>query len=164
MHRNARIDDLDFIYELIVEGAKDGYFDKRLYTMSAAASGLRVELTSILARKQRANGLVAYAIIYEFENRPVGFILMAAGEGNKGNELWMVAIHRKYRDRGHGTRMIQGLLDQFRGKNLVLSARRAPASESMYHILLKHGFKHVTTGEEGYRGLMYDPDSPESRH
>lgn len=155
MHRYANIDDLDFIYGLIIDSAKDGHFDRRLYTMPEAARGWRVELASIISERKRINGLFASAIVYDVDEVPVGFVLMSAGEGNKGNELWMAAIHPEHRGRGHGTRMIRGVLDQFKGRNLILLARCAPASETMYRILLKSGFQHAATGEEGYRGLTY---------
>lgn len=81
---------------------------------------------------------------------------MSAGENNEGNELWIVAIDKKFRNQGHGKQMILGIINQFKGKNLMLFARCAPESEIMYQLLLQHGFNHFTTGQEGYRGLMYE--------
>lgn len=155
MHRNANINDLGFIYELIMDGAKHGYFNRKFQEIPAAANGLRLELTSILTSQVRPNGLRAYGVIYEYQNEPIGFVLMSAGEENKGNELWMAAIHPDFRGKGHGKKMIQGILEQFKRRNLMLFARCAPESERMFQLLLKNGFRHVITGKEGYRGLMY---------
>jgi len=156
MHRNANINDLSFIYEQIMEGSKHGYFNRKFQELPAAANGLKLELTSILKNKIRPNGLSSYGIIYEFNDKPVGFIIMSAGEENKGTELWMAAIHSDYQNRGHGKKMIAGVLEQFKGRNLILMARCAPESEAMFQLLLKSGFRHLATGEEGYRGLAYE--------
>lgn len=156
MHRNANIGDLDFIYEMVMDGAKYGYFNRKFQELTAAANGLRLELTSILKNQVRPNGLQAYGITYEYEGRPIGFVLMSAGEQNKGNELWMAAIHPDFREKGHGRKMVKGVLEQFKGRNLMLFARCAPESERMYQLLLNNGFRHVATGEEGYRGMMYE--------
>lgn len=48
MLRAANVSDLDFIFQLIYEGAKEGYFNTQLYEIPEATRGLRIELTSIL--------------------------------------------------------------------------------------------------------------------
>ena len=80
---------------------------------------------------------------------------MSAGPDNKGNELWMAAIDPLHRGQGEGREMIDSILDQFKGKNLSLFARCAPASERMFQMLLTRGFKQVALGEQGSRGLIY---------
>lgn len=157
MHRPATIQDVSFIYDLILDGSKNGYFNRAFCQVTGASNGLFVELTSIIAEKIRPNGLQAEALIYEHKGRSVGFIIMSAGENNKGNELWMAAIHPDHRGKGHGKAMITWVLDQFEGKNHLLFARCAPESEIMYQLLLSHGFSHMVTGDEGYRGLIYEP-------
>lgn len=155
MHRYANINDLEFIYELILEGSSYGYFNRKYKEYKEAANGLMLELMLILTEKKRINGLVSYALIYEFYGNPIGFVIMSAVEENKGNELWMVAIDKKFRNQGHGKKMILGILEQFKGKNLTLIARCATESEIMYQLLLKNGFDHIATGKEGYRGLAF---------
>lgn len=156
MHRNATINDLNFIFELIMDGAKSGYFNREFQDLPAAANGLHLELASILTDKTRANGLTAYGIIYENKGKRAGFVLMSAGEEDKGNELWMASIKPNLRGKGFGKKMIQGVLEQFKGRNLMLFARCAQESKAMFNLLSKNGFKHVATGEEGYRGMMYE--------
>lgn len=156
MLRYANINDLDFIYELVMSGAEHGFFNRQFHELPAAANGLRLELFSILASKTRLNGLMTYGIAYEHKGRPIGFVLMSTVEQNRGNELWMAAIHPDFRQMGYGKKMIQGVLEQFKGRNLMLFARCAPESESMFQLLIKNGFKHVSTGEKGYRGMMYE--------
>ena len=81
---------------------------------------------------------------------------MSTVENNKGNELYMSSIDTNYRNKGYGKKMIQGILDKFQGKNLTLLARCSNESERMFQLLLKNGFKHKATGEEGYRVLSYE--------
>lgn len=156
MLRNATMDDLDFIYELVLDGSKYGYFNRKFHGLPEAAKGLRLELASILKKQIRPNGLRAYGIVYEHDSRPVGFVVMSAGEQNKGNELWMVAVHPDFRNKGHGRKMIQGVLEKFKGRNLFLYARCAPESERMYQLLLKNGFTRRIIDENSYRVIMYE--------
>ena len=156
MHRDANIGDLDFIYDLIMNGAKQGFFNRKFQQLPAAAHGLRLEISLILESRIRPNGLKASGIIYQHKGQPIGFVLMSAGEKNKGNELWMVAIHKDFQKKGYGKKMVQGVLDKFKGLNLMLFARCSPESEKMYQLLLKNGFAHVETSEEGYRGMIYE--------
>jgi len=156
MHRHATIADLKFIYDLIIDGSKNGHYDRRFSEMPEAANGLQVNLTSILTQKIRHDGQIAYGIIYEYQNKPVGFVIMAAVKNNKGNEIWMASIHPDFRKQGFGKKMITGIFDQFKGKNLILMARCAQESKVMYQMLLKNGFKHYDTGKEGYRVLSYE--------
>ena len=156
MHRDANIGDLDFIYELIMDGAKQGFFNRKFQQLPAIAYGLRIEISLILKNGIRPNGLKANGIIYEYQGQPIGFVLMSAGENNEGNELWMVAIHKDFQEKGYGKKMVQGVLDKFKGLNLMLFARCSPESEKMYQLLLKNEFAHIGTSEEGYRGMMYE--------
>ncbi len=54
---------------------------------------------------------------------------------------------------GHGKRMILEVVSHFSGR--MLFSRLAPESEAMYHLLTNNVFNHATTGDEGYRYLMY---------
>ena len=155
MHRNANIHDLNFIYDLIMDGAKHGYFNRQYQTTIGASNGLKVELESILKNKKKYDGQTAYGVIFEHNGSPAGFVIMSAVENNKGNELWMAAVTPRLRGKGIGKKMIQGITQQFSGKNLMLMARCAPESETMFQLLLKSGFEHFDTGKEGYRGMMF---------
>ena len=155
MHRNSNINDLNFIYDLIMDGSKHGYFNREYQTLAGASNGLKLELKSILSQRKRHNGLTAYAVIFECNNKPAGFVIMSAGPDNKGNELWMASILPSLRGKGLGNKMIKGITERFVGQNVMLMARCAPESEIMYNLLLNNGFQYVATGEEGYRGVMF---------
>jgi len=154
MMRNASPSDFQFIYSLVLTEAQNGHFDRKLL-IPAATRGWELELKSVLTSGVRLNGLRSYALIWERDRKPVGFVIISAGSDNKGNELWMSAVSPNHRGRGDGKKMILEILRQFQGKNLILMARCSPESEAMFHILTTNGFNHVTTGEQGIRGLMY---------
>lgn len=154
MMRNASLGDFHFIYSMVLAEAQNGHFDRKLL-IPAATRGLEIELKSVLASRIRHNGLYAHALVWEKDKSPIGFVIMSAGPDNKGNELWMTAISPEHRGQGEGKKMILDILGHFKGKNLALMARCSPESEAMFHILTRNGFSHVTTGEQGSRGLMY---------
>lgn len=154
MMRNASPNDFQFIYSLVLMEAQHGHFDRKLL-IPAATRGWELELKSVLTNGVRHNGLHSYALIWERDRKPIGFVIMSAGPDNKGNELWMSAVSPYHRERGEGKKMILEILRQFKGKNLTLMARCSPESEAMFHILTTNGFNHVATGEQGIRGLMY---------
>lgn len=152
--RNARLEDFDFIYNLVLAEARDGHFNRQLLE-PAATQGWRLNLTSILTLKKRHDGITAYGLIWEINGNRAGFVLMSGGPGNKGNELWMAAIAPQFRRSGEGRKMVADILRQFKGKRLILAARCSVESEAMFHILTTNGFEQVSTGEEGTRTLLY---------
>jgi ribosomal protein S18 acetylase RimI-like enzyme len=154
MMRHAVPSDFQFIHNLILDGARAGHFERQLLT-PAATRGLEVELMSVLTSRVRVSGIKAYALIWESNKNPIGFVIISAGPENEGNELWLAAISPEYRDRGEGKKMILETLRHFKGKHLMLMARCAPESKAMFHILTSNGFSHVDTGKEGSRGLLY---------
>lgn len=122
MLRYAKPTDFDFIYSLIMHDAQDGHFNRDYRRIPAAANGLILEIQSILGNQIRPNGLKAYGLIYEQENKPAGFVVMSAGPENKGNELLMASIRPEIRGKKHGKRMLTAILNQFKGKNVMLFA------------------------------------------
>lgn len=154
MMRNAFPEDFQFIFNLVLTEAKNGHFARELL-IPAATRGFEIELKSVLASRVRHNGIQAYALIWERNSKPIGFVIMSAGSDNKGNELWMSALSPEHRGSGEGKKIVSEILRQFKGKNLALIARCAPESEAMFHILTTNGFSHVNTGKQGSRGLMY---------
>jgi RimJ/RimL family protein N-acetyltransferase len=156
MLRHANPADIDFIYELIMSDAKDGHYNRDYCRIPEAANGLRVELSSILTTQIRPNGLKACGYIYELNKNQVGFVIISAAPENKWTELLMASISQKLRNKKHGKKMLTTILHQYKGKNALLFARCAHESEVMYQFLLKNGFRHVATGEEGVRGMLYE--------
>lgn len=154
MMRNATPQDFQFINYHVLSEAKNGHFNRALLVPSNRP-GWDIDLSSVLAARTRRNGITAYALVWEKDKKPVGFVIMSAGPDNKGNELWMSALSPTQRGSGEGKKMILEILHQFKGKNKKLYARCAPESEAMFHILTTNGFDHVDTGEQGSRNLVY---------
>lgn len=154
MMRFAHDGDFNFINSLVLSEAKNGHFDRNLLS-PLFKSGWEKELHSVLKNRVRLDGTQAYGLIWEQNSKSIGFVVMSAGPNNEGNELWLAAIDPSYRKKGEGRRMVISVLDQFKGKNLMLMARCSPESETMFQILINHGFKHVDTGKKGSRGLIY---------
>ncbi len=156
MMRNAYPEDFQFILTLVLSEARNGNFARELL-IPAATRGFELELKSVLISGVRLNGIAAYALIWEKDDKPIGFVIMSAGPDNKGNELWMLAIWPRHRGKGEAKAMISELLNQFKAKNVWLMARCSQESEAMFHILTTNGFIHFDTNKQGYRGLMYTP-------
>lgn len=156
MLREATILDLPFIHAEILDASLEGFFSRAIAEDPSQSSGMKAEIRSIIEHRLRPSGLMAQASVYESEQNPIGFVVLSAGPENKGTELWMATINKKYRGKGHGRRMLEEVLAHFEGKNAMLLARCAPEAEIMFRLLQQNGFRHVATGDEGYRGLMYE--------
>ena len=153
MMRYANNDDFDFIFSLILKEAANGHFDRNL-SIPAATYGLELELRSILENNTRANGCYAYALIWERDGKPIGFVVMSALNGDIGNELWLAAVSSAHRSKGEGTKMINTILRQFAQQGAGLVARCAPESEAMFHILTSNGFVLDVVLKKGTRQLI----------
>jgi RimJ/RimL family protein N-acetyltransferase len=156
MLREAVLSDIPFVRDLVAIEAATGVFERKL-ALPAARNGFELELRSIVTYRRRLNGLSAQLCIWQpaRTSEPIGFVALSAGEGNKGNELWLAGISPPHRRKGHCSAMLNELLNQFKGRNLMLIARCSAESEIMFQHLLKNGFRHVATGDTGYRGLIF---------
>ncbi len=155
MLRAAKIGDLNFVFELIIEGAEKGHFSRELCESPNEAHAFRLELASILENGVNQEGMQSYGLVYESEGKRIGFMFMKAAFANRGNELWLAAIHPDYRNKGFGKAMILTVLNKFQGKNLYLYARCSPESKVMYQLLIKNGFQLNKIGSDGTRALIY---------
>ena len=148
--------DIEFIYDLILEGSRNGNFAKEYATLQETARQLKYELVSIVLQNKRLNGAYAYAVIYQITNTTIGFAILSAIEGKNGNEIYMASIQPSYRNKGYGKKMIESITEQFKNNNQILMARCHMNSEKMYQILLKQEFQYIHTGSAGYRHLVFN--------
>lgn len=148
--------DIEFIYDLILEGSTNGNFSQEYATSKENARQLKYELVSIVLQNKRLNGAYAYAVIYQSTSTTIGFAIISAIEEKKGNEIYMASIHPSYRNQGYGKKMVASITEQFKNNNQVLMARCHTNSERMYQILLKQEFQYIHTGSEGYRFLVFN--------
>jgi ribosomal protein S18 acetylase RimI-like enzyme len=157
MLRYATIDDLDFIFNLIIEGSQEGHFDERLSTMPEAAQGLRLELSLVLREQRRVYGLAAQSFMYIHKDTPIGFAILSEIENRTdATELWMVSFLKEYRNQGHCKKMINYFLKEFKKRNKDLLARCSIKSQIMFELLIKLGFKYNQTGVQGTRALSFN--------
>lgn len=151
--RNGEAGDLEFIYKLILDGAASGHFSEA-FLSKEGGKGLRINLLSILTRKQRLDSAKpAYGVIYHNDGEPVGFVINSAIIGNKGLEIWMMAISKSYQGAGHGSKLLDEVMRHLVDYKGVLMARCHPSSEVMFKMLIKRGFIHKDTGASGTRIL-----------
>lgn len=108
----------------------------------------------MLTNHRRANGCYAYALIWERNGQPIGFVVMSALDRDHGNELWLAAVSPAHRSKGEGTEMINTILRQFAQQGAGLLARCAPESEAMFHILTSNGFVLDVVLKKGTRQLI----------
>jgi len=152
MMRYGTVRDHEFILSIILKEAANGHFERDLL-LPEATRGLELELMSVLSHQRRHNGSFAYALIWERNERRIGFIVMSALEGDTGNELWLAAVAPAYRRQGEGKKMIRTVLRQFKEQGVGLMARCTPESEAMYHLLTANGFVLDGTLPQGTRQL-----------
>lgn len=152
MLRDAKIDDCDFICNLILAEAKSGHFSKELLD-PIQSQYLRQDTANIIKMQRRSNGEIARALIWEKEGIAIGFLILSSVAQGKGTELWMAAISKDYRSKGEGTKLIDDVLSRFPSTQSIC-ARCFPASQTMFNILQNRQFKHIETDKNGNRLLF----------
>ena len=145
------LSDIDFICELMLDAARHGHFNDEILKESYEQA-LRHDIEYLLAKgRRRDEDLRAQAIIIEDDGNRIGFAIMSEMyEGDGGNELYILAVAPEYRGRGYGAQILDELLDRWLPHAEVF-AQCLPASETMYQMLLKRGFSHVKTTDDGTR-------------
>lgn len=152
--RNAKLTDLDFIHQEILSGSSKGHFSE-LFLTSEGSNGLKLNLISILTSKRRLDSdQPAYGIIYHHNGKSLGFMINSSIHGNTGTEIWMMGISQNYQGNGHGSALLNKVMEHMSEYNGVIMARCHPASERMYNMFLNRGFKHEETGGSGTRCLL----------
>src|SRR5690606_34375177 len=158
--REASIDDLDFIHTEIVEEAKNGHFSSFFYTQPEANKGLKSNLESIITRQRRLDeNAVTYAYIAEYKGNLASFIILTKQHFNdkESTEIWMAATKQQYRNKGIAQNFINIILTELKSTKLdtaIVYSRCLKNSENMYKLLIKKGFSHEKTDENGTRLLV----------
>jgi len=153
--RPAVTSDLDFIFDLIYQGAIDRHFNPLIAQSPNAKQGFYRNLQAILTERQRLdNNAKAYASIYEVDGASIGFLIISAMEGQSGNELWMCSVTPTHRKQGYGSKLLDFVLPQFKSNNRALYARCEPESEIMFQMLLKRGFELISDSSSPTRILV----------
>lgn len=155
MIKKATMEHFNFIRDLIIHGATEGAFNKRLAELGAdelffdgLAKGMK---SGHIIMDGQVNLLNTYLYFNKEKDkkRPLGFVLFM-GDGNL-TELWMAAIVPEFRKQGLGESMFKQAVWDMNTTNIL--ARCGPGSEGAAHILRKLGFVYLGTGPEGTQFL-----------
>lgn len=149
----ADLSDLPFMHTLFISEVEDGHFTKELLEEEQQELS-RANMESIIVRGiQRDNGMRAQAIIYEKDEQRVGFVIMSELEPDKGgNEMYILAVDKVFRGKGYGGEILDDIIQRI-VPHANLFVRCKPNSTVMYQMLIKRGFKHFETDEEGTQYL-----------
>jgi ribosomal protein S18 acetylase RimI-like enzyme len=160
MLRLSREEDMPLVRDLIVDGAKAGSFDLALAQPTNEAayffSGVRrVILEHVWLRPAPGSEtqIAIPAAIWVYEEtqvspRALGFFALR-GAGHLGYELWLVAIHPEYRNRGLGKQMISEILATPVGRQIVVAQcdLHAIGARRLAWILCEAGFQSARRGK-----------------
>ncbi len=149
----ADLTDLPFMHSLFISEVEDGHFTKGLLKEEQQELS-RANMESIIVHGiQRDNGLRAQAIIYEKNEQRVGFVIMSELEpGEGGNEMYVMAVDKKFRGKGFGSMILDDVIQRI-VPHANLFVRCMPDSIVMYQMLIKRGFTQFETDEEGTQYL-----------
>jgi len=155
--RPATLEDIPYIAGQILDGARQGQFEKRLL-IPEQADLLYRELDTIIRHGCRTSGpLSAVALI--FLNGPVcvGHAIMTEVKNTEGIELYSLSVDAAMRGAGYGSTMLDMLIARFLPQAGVIIARCYPRTVVMYELLVSRGFEYMMTLRSGLRVLCLNP-------
>ena len=147
----ARPEDYDFIRKEVIRGAKKRHFD---FSIRDPADLRFVEesLRLAISHGYFSSGLRVLPIVFMKNHSRVGMVMMAElSPGKGGNEIHLVCVDPKHQGRGYASQMLDFVLAQ--RLDLDVYARCTPASQHMYEMLVRRGFRYLYTSPEGQRVL-----------
>lgn len=149
----------EFVMELVIDGAMIGVFERQLAGSDADYlffNGLKRSIETGLMTKRETGPQRFWGYVYfnqaQVKEGPIGFAMMCGGGPGQLNEFWMSAIKPEYRNRGMGKLMFGEVLAAERKSNLICRCHKG--SEIAMNMLVKNGFVHVGTGDDGTRILI----------
>jgi GNAT superfamily N-acetyltransferase len=152
------------IYRLLCDGAACGSFDGELTTGSLAAQFFFANLSRMLRVGRfltidsdgRRADVAAHGYVYAIDGAqpPIGFALLKSA-GDSTFELWLAAIERAWRGRGHGTAMIRAVLATPAGRlaQFVRVKEAGVYAPLMRSVLTTVGY-HGDTPQSGVRRFV----------
>jgi len=155
----AKSEDIAFMAEQILAGAREGHFDPRL----ADAGGqilIQNDVRSVVERNRRFDDadLTAQAFIFREGGDVVGFAVVSDTPPQlAGKELYAYYIVPEHRRKGHGKDLLERLKGRVFSKGDGLFVRCLPNSQSMYELLEGAGFVCVGHNELGARIMHHPP-------
>lgn len=151
--RDARVDDIEFIFKNILEGSKNGYFHPDLYKIEKAKLGLKENIRKIVEDNSRldSNRPDSWAFIYEKDGLPIS-VLILSRSFTQGFEIWIVATEKEYQNNGYAQELLNFILNNFKNQNTVIEAQCYTNSEIMIKMLKNSGFEQVKNNSH-YKNL-----------
>lgn len=156
--RDAKVEDIEFIFKNILEGSRNGYFHPDLYNVENAKLGLKENIRKIIEENYRldSNRPDSWAFIYEKNGLPVS-VLILSRSSNHGFEIWIMATEKEYQNNGYAKELLIFILNNFKNKNTIIEAQCYIKSEIMMKMLKDRGFEQVENNNQNknlYR-IMY---------
>jgi ribosomal protein S18 acetylase RimI-like enzyme len=140
----ATMDDADFIFDSILQGARSGHFNEEYLHSN---QGLRIQIHNSISLGRcpthRGGASTAFMYVYAEDSRTIGFSWVVKTQRRDEWELYMMAVARDCRRRGVGEKIVCETIQRLPGNAKVL-ARVYRASDIMLRVLLKMGFKRST--------------------
>ncbi len=148
--KKAELDHTADIVKLILEGAKAGSFDPTILEDNMDVY-LKKDIESIILHGRRTEeNLGAYALIFQDEEKFVGFVIISNMPPQlPGLELYGYYLIDSYRGRGHGKRLLEKIIVRVQPDCKNFYVRCLPDSKAMYHLVESAGFTHIGATETG---------------
>lgn len=132
----------------MLDASKHGHF---LLVRDAARARQQVReiFTSIIRQGINCdNGLRAYVMVFEHQQKRVGFVTMSEiNSSHGGNEIYTFLIDKQFRGRGYGQIMMSEIIKRIQ-PYADIYARCFDTSTTMIRLLLKNGFRMIGRNQD----------------
>ena len=147
--RDAKVEDIEFIFKNVLEGSRNGYFHPDLYNVENAKLGLKENIRNIIEKNYRVdrNTPDSWAFIYEKKGLPISVLILSRSL-TQGFEIWIMATEKEYQNNGYAKELLNFILSNFKNKNTVIEAQCYIKSEIMIKMLKNSGFEQVKNNSQ----------------
>lgn len=150
----ARQEHAQYIFDAVVQGAKDGHFNSD-YMLALSHPGLRDQIfSSITSQAMRScrGATVSFIYVLIRNDVPVGisWVVQWGAKLPQEYELYLLAVSPTERKNGFGTTLLDESIRQF-PTGTKFHARLYAASHVMLRNMIKKGFKRKIAMKQGAR-------------
>lgn len=158
--RDAKVEDIEFIFKNVLEGSRNGYFHPDLYNVENARLGLKKNIRTIIEKNYRldSNEPDSWAFIYEKNGLPISVLILSQSY-TQGFEIWIMATEKEYQNNGYAKELLNFILNNFKNKKTVIEAQCYTKSEIMMKMLKDRGFEKIENNSQNknlYRIIFKD--------
>lgn len=157
-HVLAALPDTDFIFSLIIAGARKGHFSTQFSSDKAA---LRRHLGAVIGYgRQGENQVHSQAMVTWLDDKRIGVTIVTATEKSDNSiEIGAIAIKREFQGMGYGAILLDALLARLLPHGAIY-VRCFPSSEKLFQMLIRRGFAVIAQTEKGTRILKHAREQP----